>query len=257
MKTSLIKVIIIICVVVVILALWLMLVRNRAQPEDSPRPPQQAQVNDPLRIPATPEGQAVINHINSVYSVGPNAEADYQASLNVLRSKTNESVTILTNAYNETGKQFYGDRLVLVQTLADLRVTEALDPLTKIANEALPEKGTLYDHEISPYQEESIIKTTALRGLGNLAVRDDNAARTLATFFNHGDPTIRLQAMNALAQAIRESDEERKRLLLQLLPKDYVFVPDLNSIQPPGIANENPNLRPSGRGRGPAPSKPQ
>lgn len=252
------KVIIIICVVVVILlALLLVAGWERAQPEDPPTPPKEAQSKDQVHFPDTPDGLAVLNHINAVYSVGPDAEAKYQASLNALRAKMNESVNILVNAYNEVDKQFYGDRWVLVQTLADLRGLEALDALTKIANEQLPKRDPLYDHEISAYKEESIIKITAIKGIANLSVRDDNAVRTLTTFFNHSDPTIRLEAMNALAQAIREADEERKRTLLQLLPKEYVFNPDLNNIQPPGVAGGNPDQRPTGRGTGPAPSRPQ
>lgn len=252
------KVIIIICALaVILLALLLIKGWDRAQPEDPPKPPQEVQANDRVRFPDTPEGQAVMSHINAVYSVGPDAEANYQASLNVLRGKMNESVNILTTAYNEIDKKFYGDRVVLVQTLADLRGREALDPLTNIANEALPQKGTLYDHEISPYEEELIIRITAIKGIGNLSVRDDKAVSTLITFFNHADPTLRSEAVNALAQAIREADENRKRTLLQFLPKDYVFVPDLSRIQPPGVLGANPNQRPTGRGRGPAPSKRQ
>lgn len=228
--------------------------RERALEEPPPVPPKEVQTTDPIHFPETPEGVAVVNHINAVYSVGPDAEANYQASLNVLRSKMKETVNILSTAYNESDKRFYGDRWVLVQTLADLRGTEALDSLTKIANEELPERTTLYDHEISPYEEETVIKITALRGLANLSIQDDNAAKTLATFFNHKDANIRLQAMNLLAQAIREANEERRRTLLQLLPKDYVFVPDLSNIQPTGIAGGDANQRPTGKGKGPAPS---
>lgn len=231
---------------------------SRAQRENSPVPPKEVQANDQIRVPDTPEGQGVLNHINAVYSVGADAEANYQASLNVLRSKMNESVSILVNAYNEVDKPFYSDRWVLVQTLADLRGLEALDGLTKIANEPLPEKGgPLYGHEISAYKEESTIRITAITGIANLAVGDDDAARILTTFFNHSDSTIRLAAMNALAQAIREADDRRKRTLLQLLPKDFVFVPDLTGIEPPGISGADPNLRPRGRGKGPAPTRPQ
>ncbi|MDQ3802390.1 MAG: hypothetical protein M3416_00820 [Acidobacteriota bacterium] len=228
-----------------------------APPEDLPRPPKEVQAGNPLPIPQTPEGVAVINHINSVYSVGPDAEANYQASLGVLRSRMNESVNILLTTYDQVDKKFYGDRWVLVQTLADLRGVEALDGLTRIANEPLPQRGPLYGHEISPYEEESVIRVTAIKGLGNLTVRDDHAARTLTTFFNHADPAIRLEAMNALAQAAREAERERRAALLQLLPRDYAFDPDPSSVQPPGIAGESPGLRPSGRGRGPAPSRPQ
>lgn len=242
----------------ILAALFLTAACKGAQPEGSPVPPKELKVNDQIRIPGTAEGQAVVKHINVVYSVGADAEANYLASLDVLRSKMNESISILVNAYNEVDKHFYGDRWVLVQTLADLRGLEALDELTTIANEQLPQRSVnLNQHEVSAYKEESILRITAIKGIGNLAVRDDSAAKTLTTFFDHSDPTIRLEARNALAQAIREAEEQRKPTLLRLLPKDYVFVPDLTGITPPGISGADSSLKPSGKGKGPAPKRSQ
>jgi hypothetical protein len=167
-----------------------------------------------------------------------------------------ETISILVTAYNEVDKIFYGDRWALVQTLADLKGMQALDDLSRIANEPLPRReDTLYDHQLSPYNEESIIKITAIKGIGNLAVRNDSAVTALVSFFNYKDSVIRLEALNSLAAAIREADERRKPILMALLPKDYVFVPDISRIQPTPVAGENPGLKPSGSGKGPPPKR--
>jgi hypothetical protein len=222
--------------------------------ENVPVPVKDTQSTDQVNIPNTPAGLKVRNHLMVMYGLGPDAENIYQRSLDTLRGQMDESISILVNAYNEVDKIFFGDRWALVQTLADLKGMQALDDLSRIANEPLPRReDTLYDHQISPYNEESIIKITAIKGIGNLAVNSDSAVSILMPFFNHKDSVIRLEALNALAAAIRVADERRKRVLMALLPKDYVFVADIRGINPRAIVGENAGLKPSGSGIGPPP----
>ncbi|MFN0214187.1 MAG: HEAT repeat domain-containing protein [Saprospiraceae bacterium] len=212
--------------------------------------------NDQLHLPNTPEGKRLLEHFNIMYGLGPEAESNYQKSLARLRENPKEYVKILVTAYERSEAIAYADRWALLQTLTDLEVPEAAESLIKFAKADLPLRDTSqYDDAISPYNEESILRITAIDGIAKLSTTYDPAAlKAMPEFFKHKDPTIRLEAMNRFSDAIRTiRDKSKQERLIKMLPDDFVFELRPEKYPTPGI--ENPGLKPSGIGKGAPPRK--
>lgn len=187
-----------------------------------------------LPFPAGDAGRAVAEHLDAMFAIGPNAEASYQASLQALRARGGEAIAALVATYDQADQTLYNERAALVETLAELRLPEAREALVAIANEPLPERVPAPDETMQPIQAESVIRTTAIRGLGHLAVRDDAAARALAALAKHRELALQEQAKQSLAIVIaQEKDRLRRQLLLQLFPGEHQDWLPLQDLAPP------------------------
>src|SRR5687767_15498571 len=61
---------------------------------EEPPKPTETKPDDQLHIPDTPAGKAVMDHLETMYAMGPDAEANYAASLDTLRNRLPESIEI-------------------------------------------------------------------------------------------------------------------------------------------------------------------
>lgn len=228
---------------------------NRA-PEESDKTSGEIINRDTLKFPDTETGRTLSDHLNIMFTVGPDAESNYQASLTKLRANESKAVTLIVEAYNKTDKSLYTTRASLVEILTELKGMAARDPLILISSEFLPKRVTLPDDVMSPFRKEVIIRMTAIRGVGHLAGRDDTAARFLGKFARHKDPTIQEEAKRALALAISQlKDKERIAFLVKLFPGNYLEWLPPEDPQPVPPLNANPDLVPSGGSSGSSPTK--
>lgn len=187
-----------------------------------------------LKFPDTDTGKAVATHLDALFAIGPDAEANYQASLEALRTKPDETITTIVDTYNNADKSLYGERAVLVETLSELRLLQARDALLKIANEKLPERIPVPDDTTTAIEQESIIRMTAIRGLGHIAIKDDTAARELGVLAKHLEPSLHEQARQSLAIVIaQERDKRRLKWLIELFPGEYINWLPLKDVSPP------------------------
>lgn len=216
---------------------------------DEPEPVggEEVVVREGPEFPDTPAGRALSSHFQTIYATGPEAEASYQASLSELRTHEAEAVAVLLEAYDSTDKALYSGRWTFIQTLSDLRLEAALEPLVRIANEPVPPPEEIaMDDIVNPFEEEVILRMTAIQGLGHLAVRDDRAAEALGELTRHDVLAVREEAMRALAGAIRAvKDRERIAYLKRFLPEDFELILDLSQDRPVPPAGANPGLAPA------------
>jgi hypothetical protein len=210
---------------------------------------------DELRFPDTPAGQALTAHIEAIGATGPSAESDYQASLQALRQQAAEVVPLLAQAYDDTDRSLYATRWALVETAAELRVAPARDLLIRLATEPVPAAEPGRHDEVSLRNEESVLRMTAIRGLGYLAVEDETASGVLVKLVQSDVPAVREEALRALAGAIVQiRDPDRAARLAKAFPGPYQeFLPVNAGPVPP--AGADPGLRPPDRGAGDAPSR--
>jgi hypothetical protein len=189
---------------------------------------------DGLPFPDSDAGRAVESHLEAMLAMGPDAETNYQASLGALRARGAEAIMAILDTYNEADEALYSERAALVETLTELRKPEARNALLAIANEALPERVLGPDDTISAIEQEAIIRMTAIRGLGHLAVQDDTAATALAELANHREVSLHEQARQSLAIVIaQEKDQERLQRLIALFPGEYQNWLPLQGLAPP------------------------
>ncbi len=221
----------------------------------APRPaaaPSQLDAVESAVFPSTPAGRLLSEHLGAMHAAGPDAERKYQSSLTALRAHGPEVIALVKDALKRTDKARHGARWALVQTLADLRLDEALDPLVAISNEPIPPPGAL-ERDSPVYDEEVLLRLVAIQGLGHLAVRNDAAARSLENLLAHPVPAVREEAMRSIASALRLVDDDARRALLDgLLPKDFTIDPGDDPIPPAGARSD---LQPSREAGDPPPRR--
>jgi hypothetical protein len=188
-------------------------------------------------FPSTPTGAQVRAHLAASVGTGENAEGAYQDTLAALRSNP-EAATAIAETYRRTPEELYLQRQLLVQTLKDLRIAEALNALDEIAAQPIPaERFPAENAEYSSREEELIIRAAALEGILALGAVDEAAGQRVARYLDHEELTMRqlavrgwLAAVDGDARAARAA-ELRARLpvtehwLITAEPTDIRTVP--------------------------------
>ena len=134
-----------------------------------------------------------------VDGVGASAEASYQESLEELRKHPEASTALLLDAYYLMDERRYYDRWKVVNTLGAMEHEEALDALSLIAGEFMPEHYAAIDTpEIvdNAAGEEALIRAAAVRGVAYLARNGvDEAKERLLDLVAADDPYVRKVAV--------------------------------------------------------------
>lgn len=241
-------------------------------PRGAPEPeftPEKLDPTEGWTIPDSRVGVLVSQHFETIHSVGPEVEVKFKATLNALREEGPEVIELLAVTYKRIEKEFYGLRWALIQTLADLQLDDAMSVLVEVANDPVDTpvpQDSLID-TISTYDEELVLRLTAIQGLGHLAaepsrnrngMKDRTAASHLGRLVNHPERAVSEEALRGIAEAIRRNpadseDREYPLFLHSLLPKSFVFIFDLSDILPIPPIDANPSLKPDGVGNGSQP----
>ncbi len=236
------------------LVIWLLIVGtcclwgscNRAAPESSPNPviDSAAPVS---RFPDTPAGRALATHVNNIYALDENSEAAYQISLDSLRSHGAEVTELLVRLYEQAPSEYYSDRILMVQLLSELNVTEALAPLVKIAQSSLPEQGNLTTGEVLvPLEEELQIRMAAISALPNYALSEGAALEAILALQEHKEPILSEYATYALAEVIRRVENRKlKSELMARLPDWFEYKEVWTRPRPVAPPNGKPDLKPN------------
>ncbi len=157
-------------------------------------------INQRVNIfPDTPLGYHLHEHINEIVdSTGSNAASRYQASLTVLRTNPEAVTVMLEQAYQSLDETLYLDRWKIVDTLASLESEFALDSLATIASESISVEKNRKTREFSTYEEEVMIRTSAIDGIKRLAQAGIvEAYDELFQLVGSGDRSVQLSAVIA------------------------------------------------------------
>jgi hypothetical protein len=170
-----------------------------------------------------------------VFVTGPDASKRYQEQLERARSQAGV-VDELVAAYGKVPPQDYSTRQVLVAMLTDLQLPAAIQALANIASAPMPERRPVAAHSMDPWEEEVLVRVTAVRGLGALT-RDSSAVERLIGLLASNLPTLREQAAYWLQQDPAIAKQVRDRI-----PADLTFIP-VKPLRPPApeLRNQTPN----------------
>jgi hypothetical protein len=116
--------------------------------------------------------------------------------------------------------------------LTDLRVPAAIPRLAAVAAAPVPERRPVAAHMMDPWEEEVLIRVTAVRGLGALA-RDPSATEHLIGLLASKAPPVREQAAYWLQQDPALAKQVRDRI-----PADLRFTP-VKRLPPPAPEYRN------------------
>jgi HEAT repeat protein len=166
------------------------------------------------------EEELIKEAINRMGSVGDNAEAEYQASLNKLRPLAKKIVPLIAEAYQNLPEKQYIDRWSLVQLLLELREPSSLSVLDEIVSSPIPPERSKSPVGISTRGEETMIRTTAIEAIAQIAAGGDrDATEMLLKHVKDESFSVKQAAIQAYRSLGRE---DTQKVLLKSLPeKDH------------------------------------
>ena len=175
---------------------------------DSFRPPQAPHT---LRVGADPDISGLVTSaLTAMAASGDTAEDAYLQTLVSLRERAEDVVAALGATYSSLEEDRYLERWSLVQLLTDLRARSAVDVLTDVLRQPIPEERSAHPaHGLSTVGEEMIIRTTAVEALARLVAEGDRPAReALLAQLRHEALSVR----RAVVQAVMDSGDQQLRI---------------------------------------------
>ncbi len=203
----------------------IMLLRARFNTRDTTQP-----TNGGGSSAGGPEiGPLLHNFFVSMNQIGENAQADYEEALEQLRARPDETIAEIARVERLIAEENYPVRGALIFTASELRHPAALPFLTNFVQTRIPRERSQHVHTFSTVTEETILRTTAVMGVEQLAMADNrNALEALFTFLEVPSLSIRRAAVQAIL-ATKEGQGLRTRVAA-LLPADQQFLLDIKRV---------------------------
>jgi uncharacterized lipoprotein YbaY len=172
---------------------------------------------------------ALRRYLSAMYSQGDDAAEIYRGALEPLRSNPEGVVAEIANAEPMLKETDYPSRWTLIFAASELRHPAALAYLRTVALSRIPTERSSDPHSFSTVTEETILRTTAVEGIGHLA-RENNQEATDALFQCLARPSlsIRRAAVQQLLQ-IPGGHQYRERIAAAL-PEDQHFLLNLRRM---------------------------
>ncbi len=167
------------------------------------------------RPPDSPAGILLQNFLVAMNAVGEDAEDTYRRTLADLRKRADLALIEIARAQNDCDRHDYPTRWVHVHAAAELRHPAALPFLLDLA---------LY----STVAEETILRTTAVEGIGYLAKERREAVEALFECLKQPSLSIRRAAVQSLLKTSR--GRSLRSRIANALPEDQRFLLDLKAL---------------------------
>lgn len=189
------------------------------------------------RRPAIPEeadseyAPLVVAALAQMSGAEPDAEARYQATLQALSVEPQAAADTIAAIYRATPEDQYVERWSQVHLMSDLEITESLAMFEELLSTPIPPEKAPGMVTYSTVGEETMIRMTAVEGIGRLAARDDRKAlAALREHTRHESFSVRRAAIQAYIDVVGEEGREELRYEL---PEEDQFILDVRraSIQ--------------------------
>ena len=170
------------------------------------------------------------NFISAAYQSGSDAQAEYERALAAIRKQPDQVVIEIASALGTCVARDYPTRWALVFAACELRTKAALPLLTNIANKPIPPEPQPPSHGFSMVGNETILRTTAVEGIGQLA-KENNKEALAALFQLLRLPSFSLRraAVQAILGVRKSSDHIEK--VKACLPPEQHFLLQLKRLK--------------------------
>jgi hypothetical protein len=201
---------------------------------DSPQSPDSS---DALRVRRgertvfsdSPAGVLLANFLAAMNRTGDDAEETYRRALKQLQANADLVAVEIARAENDCNKRDYPTRWALVHAAAELRDAAALPFLRNLVSRPIPPEQSRDPHSFSTVGEETILRTTAVEGVGYLAAEERREAlEALFEFLKQPSLSIRRAAVQSILSA--PGGGRMRRRIAALLPDEHQFLLELKSV---------------------------
>lgn len=183
----------------------------------------------PSVIASTPDGLRLQRLIEATEGFGDDAEAYFEEALAEAREKSAGVLVEIARALGGCHDDDYPMRWSLTYSAAAIGGKKALPLLANVALTPIPDELSPDPHSFSSVEEETVIRTTAVDGISDLA-RDGNDKAVDVLFDLLASPSfsIRRSAVTGLKASPR--GEELVDRIAECLPEDERFLLDLKRV---------------------------
>lgn len=177
-------------------------------------------------IASTPNGQRLRRLLEAIEDFGDDAEAYYEEALAETREHAVGVLFEIARALGNCHDDDYPMRWSLTYAAATIATEKALPLLANIAQTPIPEEDSQDSHSFSTVEEETIIRTTAVDGISELAREGvDGATDVLFELLDSPSFSIRRAAVVGLKESPR--GEEWVERIADCLPDEERFLLEL------------------------------
>lgn len=180
--------------------------------------------------------RALHDFLAAAYTQSDEGDEAYKRALERLRSQAEAVVPELSRIEATLRETDYPTRFALILAASELRHPAALSWLRTVALSRIPAERSSDPHSFSTVAEETILRTMAVDGIGNLA-RDNNGDAVEVLFQCLGTPSLSIH--RAAVQQLLQSPNVSRERIVSALPEDQHFLLDLRRID----VREAPQIR--------------
>jgi hypothetical protein len=188
---------------------------------------------------AGPAATALNNFVQAAYAVGVDADERFRAARLRLRRNADDAVLAIAKALSACRTRDYPSRWALVYAATQLDHPAAVPLLRELALTPIPPEESLDPHSFSTVGEETVLRTTAVEGLGRLAAAGNRKALD-ALFKCLAIPSVSIRRASVLA--ILGKDRRLRGRVSEHLPIDQRYLIDIVPRQVTDVPQVDPRL---------------
>jgi hypothetical protein len=164
------------------------------------------------------------NFLEAAYHSGPEAQEEYERRLAAIRKAPEDFVVEIAKALGRCESRDYSTRWALVFAACELRHRSALHLLINIATAPIPPEPQPPSHGFSIVGNETVLRTTAIEGIGHLA-KEGNKDALEVLFRVLREPSFSLRRASAQAiLGVRKSARLIERIKASLAPEQHFIL---------------------------------
>ena len=210
-----------------------------------------------VRTPASRIGVAIDNLLEAMYGAGDDAEASYAGVLEELRAHADEAVIVLAQQEASCDARTYPRRWALIHAATQLQHDAALPFLRQVVLNPIPPERSDRPHSYSTVKEETVLRTTAVEGVGALA---RTVTRTRRRRCSSSSRSIRSPSAASVQSLLAVDEGLRERAPPTRLRRDLHYLLDIRPARVtdvPQVEDPTRHLREDRLPEKPAPPDPE
>jgi hypothetical protein len=184
----------------------------------------------PSVIARTPDGVRLQRLLEAMEDYGDDAEAFYEETLAEVKEHSTGVLFEIARALGDCHSDDYPLRWSLTYAAVTIGGEEALPLLANLAQTPIPEEFAPDPHSFSTVEEETIIRTTAVDGISDLA-RGGSEAAVDILFDLLGSPSFSIRRAAVVGLKNSPKGEDLVRRITDCLPEEERFLVDLKSVE--------------------------